>query len=140
MNSTEKNIDRLIREALSEEESRAFDDLGEQSLVEMMFGIFRGRLRFLSIGWAIITLIFFVFAIYAAVEFLDTDVPGEQILWGAIFFFMLGSIMSMKIWGWMEMQKNQMIREIKRVELQVANLAARMSEKKDSREDSIPAE
>ena len=29
----------------------------------------------------------------------------------------------MKVWRWMEMEKNATIREIKRVELQVANLA-----------------
>ncbi|MCH8277199.1 MAG: hypothetical protein IIA50_06665 [Bacteroidetes bacterium] len=74
-------------------------------------------------------LVFLVFAIYAGIRFLDTDVASEQILWGAVFFLMLGSVMSMKIWYWMEMQKNQMIREIKRVELQVANLASKLSEK-----------
>ena len=31
-----------------------------------------------------------------------------------------------KVWFWMEIQKNAIVREIKRVELQVANLAAAM--------------
>lgn len=129
MNNTEQNIDKLIREALSEEESQAYDDLGEQSLVAMLLGVFRGRMRFVSIASGIIMLVFLVFAIYAGIRFLDTDVPSEQILWGAVFFLMSGSVMTMKIWYWMEMQKNQMIREIKRVELQVANLASKLSEK-----------
>ena len=31
----------------------------------------------------------------------------------------------LKVWWWMEMQKNSIIREVKRVELQVASLASR---------------
>jgi len=129
MNNTEKNIDKLIREALSEEESQAYDELAEQSLMEMMFGVFRGRHRFLSIMWALVSMVFFVGAIYSAVRFLETDVTNELIKWGAIFFFTLGTVLSLKVWYWMEMNKNTMMREIKRVELTVAHLASQLESK-----------
>ena len=34
----------------------------------------------------------------------------------------------MKIWGWMEISKNFVTREIKRVELQIARLASRIKD------------
>lgn len=129
MNNPEQNIDKLIRDALTEEEMVVFDDLGEQSLIDMMLGVFKGRLRFLSIAWAVITLVFFFGAIYTATQFFETDEPSELIMWGAAFFLMLGTVMSMKIWYWMEMQKNSIMRQIKRVELQVAHLASVLGSK-----------
>lgn len=35
------------------------------------------------------------------------------------------AVAMLKIWSWMEMHKNQVLREVKRLELQVARLAAR---------------
>lgn len=129
MNNTEQNIDKLIREALSEEESQAYDDLGEQSLVDMMFGVFKGRHRFLSIMWALVSVVFFVAAIYSATRFLESEETNELITWGAVFFLTLGTVLSLKVWYWMEMHRNTLMREIKRVELAVAHLASRLQEK-----------
>ena len=44
-----KDIDDLIRETLSEEDSRWFDEWDEQSLTEMVVDSFRGKSRWLVI-------------------------------------------------------------------------------------------
>ena len=51
-------------------------------------------------------------------------IPGSFTVTSHIIVnFSLAAVMGMKIWHWMEMQRHALTREIKRVELQVANLA-----------------
>ena len=123
MANSEQNIDKLIRAALNEEESQAYDDLGEQGLVGMAFGAFSGKNKALSVLMMVIAVIFFGFSIYSAVQFFRVEETKELILWASAFFFFMMGTTAMKVWWWMEMEKVATIREIKRVELQVANLA-----------------
>jgi len=39
-----EEIDDMIRQALSEEEAKFYDELGEQTLPEMVGGLFKGRI------------------------------------------------------------------------------------------------
>ncbi len=126
MNSTEKNIDQLIREALSEDESRSYEELGEQSVISMALGIFSGRNRYLMILMGIITVIFFAAGVYSGIKAYNAIQTNELIRWTAAFFFFMMGVMGLKIWSWMEMEKNATIRELKRVELQIVNLANRL--------------
>ncbi len=60
------------------------------------------------------------------VEFFHTSDPRMVTLWGmgmGVGVFFAGML---KLWFWMEMNKNAVIREVKRVELQVAVLAKEM--------------
>ena len=44
-------------------------------------------------------------------------------MWGAGAGLAVAGLALIKVWFWMEIQKNAIVRELKRVELQVANLA-----------------
>jgi uncharacterized membrane protein YciS (DUF1049 family) len=48
--------------------------------------------------------------------------------WSTGFLFCCLGTMMMKLWWWAQMDKNSLTREIKRLELQIARLAARMKE------------
>ncbi len=127
MANSEKNIDQLIRAALNEEERQAYDDLGEQDIVGMALGSFSGRNKALSILMMFIAAVFFVLAVYSAVQFFSVEATKDLIMWASGFvFFMMGTT-AMKVWWWMEMEKNATVREIKRVELQLANLASQVN-------------
>lgn len=47
----------------------------------------------------------------------------NQIAWSVCFLFSNMAVAMMKLWFWMQMDKNVVIREMKRLELQVATLA-----------------
>ncbi len=129
MTNTDKNIDKLIRAALNEEELEAYEDLGEQGIVDMAFGAFSGRNKVLSILMMFIAAVFFVLAVYSAVQFFTVEATKDLIMWASGFFFFMMGTAVMKIWWWMEMEKNATVREIKRVELQLANLTALITER-----------
>ncbi len=70
---------------------------------------------------------FVVVAVVAAVQFFQVETVNEMIAWACAFMFCLIAIAMMKVWYWMELNKNTLIREVKRVELQIAQLTNRLN-------------
>ena len=50
----------------------------------------------------------------------------DMLRWGAGSALAFAGLALVKVWFWMEMQKNAIMREVKRLELQVASLAAQL--------------
>lgn len=119
------NIDERIRKSLSSDDQAFLSELdGDGSLYREITAVFQGRMRWLNgLGW-VMGFAFFAIAVYCGWQFAtQTDLRSMQ-LWGAgaaLSAFALGMI---KLWFWMELKTNAIVREIKRVELQVASLAA----------------
>lgn len=124
----EQNIDDLIRDALTKEEARFYDELGEQNLPEMIAGLFHGKMRWWTILSVIVQFVMFGFTIYFGIQFFKAEELREMMIWGAggMTFFLAMSFM--KLFHWLMMDKNAILREIKRLELQVATLAGRLKE------------
>lgn len=120
------SIDRLIREALSAEEAEYFDRLGEQSIPELVTETFLGHRRWLNLGGILAGTVMLVIGAVCAVNFYNAEEIRDMLLWGAGAAFCLSGILGMKIWYWMELQRNALTREIKRLELQVAHLASEL--------------
>lgn len=129
MTNSEQNIDKLIRAALNEDELQAYEDLGEQGIMDMALGAFSGRNKILSILMMFIAAVFFGLGVYSAVRFFRAEATKDLIMWASGFFFFMMGTTAMKVWWWMEMEKNATVREIKRVELQLANLAALITDR-----------
>ena len=126
-NMRKQEIDELIKQALSEEEAAFYDQLDEQPLHEMVFDLYKGRMKWLAIGSMIVMTILFAASIYCAIKFFQATELREMMTWGFITWFCMLAVMANKFWQWMEMQKNQVLREIKRVELQIGMLASKKS-------------
>ena len=125
----ENEIDSMIREALSKEDAACFESVGgEQSPFAEAMSLFQGRSRWLVYGSIMVMLFLMVVAVFAAIKFLDTGRVREMILWGAVCFFALSGVSAIKIWSWMEMSKNAIRLEIKRLELQVAYVTTSIAE------------
>ena len=127
MNSIE-DIDKLIKETLTEEEAKFYQELNEQNVLQMIGGLFQGKNAWLLVIMNIVTLIAFGFTIYCAIQFFNTDVTNELIKWaiGGVIGLMMVSML--KIFAWMQMDKNALLREIKRLELQVSSLSGKISD------------
>ena len=121
------NIDALIRDALSEED-RAHFDVEEPTLPEQVFSLFRGRWRWMNALIVVFMLALFVGAILTGIRFFESDDVPTMLRWGAIAWLCWFAVGFLKLWTWMEMERFAVVREIKRLELQVANLSARLRE------------
>ncbi len=122
-------LDDKIKKALEVEEEEIltrFDN--QQSIHEMLMDTFRGKNRWISILVFVFIFIFLFLSIYCAVKFFEVSTTKELILWAVGFMFGQMVIGMMKIWYWMEMQKNSIAREVKRLELQVVHLVSLLKE------------
>lgn len=120
------DIDQKIQAALRAETGG--DALvREPNLAEEIITAFRGRHRWMTALAVIFSLGFHALAIWAAVHFFNADNVREQLLWGALAFLAVLFIAFMKVWFWLEMHSNRVMRELKRVELLL--VASRRAEK-----------
>ena len=120
-----EEVDQLIKEALTEEEAKFYDNLDEQNVLQMFGGVFSGKNKWLIILMNIVMLAVFGFLVYSVVQFFSTDVTNEMINWSLAIVVCLLMISMLKLFVWMQMDKNSLMRELKRLELQVATLSAK---------------
>lgn len=122
------HLDDAIRRALSPEDQQAYDALGRpQSPFGAAFEAFRTQQRAFAIMTWLAGLLLFLASVYAAWRVVEAPDIRTMILWFGVAsaaFFSLGLV---KLWFWLEMQKNGVIREVKRLEFQVASLIALVS-------------
>lgn len=123
-----KDIDEKIREALHQEDPELLEHYrGEQSISQMVIDSFRTRHRWLVVLVFLSTTGLFLVDIFAAYQFFQAESMRAMIAWATGFIFLGMWIAMLKVWYWMELNKNSLAREIKRLELEVANLSRRMS-------------
>lgn len=123
MKESEVNIDDLIKQALSDEESEHLERLTkERNVFEELLASFQGSRKWLSVYVTVVIFIFFAISIYSLVQFISVDTTREMLLWGAAMGGSLLIVTMLKVWYWMQMDRNAIIRELKRLELQVAAL------------------
>lgn len=122
MNKSEKEFDDLIQEALSKEEAEYFSKLGEQNVPQMVLGLFKGKNSWLNILIAVINIVAFGVAVFTFIQMLNTTETNDKLEW--MFYTLICFIMMvlLKIWSWNQLDKNALLREIKRLEYQVSLL------------------
>ncbi len=128
MKNNMEEIDRLIKETLTLEESKFYDELEEQNVFEMMGDLFKTKNSWLIIIMNIIMLISLGFFVYCIVQFFNAEETKEIITWTAAGFISLMMVSMLKLFAWMQMDKNALLRELKRLELQVSSLSTKISD------------
>ncbi len=120
--------DKMLHDALGAEDAKLVESVrGEQGIYEMVVDSFRGKTGWLVTVVFVTIPAFVVDAVVAAVQFFQVETVNEMIAWACAFMFCWIAIGMMKVWYWMELSKNTVIREVKRVELQIAWLANRLT-------------
>ena len=127
MKTKKEDIDQLIKETLSEEEAKFYDDLDEQNVFQMVWGLFEGKNKWIMYLMNLMTLVFFGLFIYCLVQFFNAEVTFDMIKWATGSVVFLLGVSMLKVFAWMQMDKNAIIREIKRLELQVLSLSGKVS-------------
>ncbi|WP_238528675.1 DUF6768 family protein [Kordia algicida OT-1] len=126
--STMEDIDTLIKETLTEEESKFYEELDEQGLFGSVKSIFKGKLGWLAVIMNIVNLAVFGVLIYCFIQFFNVTATNELIKWGLGIVICTMMMSMIKLFGWMQMDKRAILREMKRLELQVSSLSAKISE------------
>jgi hypothetical protein len=110
------DIDRKIQAALQREDNSG--PLGtDPNFAEELLEAFRGRHRWLSALAVAINLVLFAGVVWAGFRFLRAENVQEQLRWGAAGFVLFLAMSFIKLWFWLELHSNRVLREVKRVEL-----------------------
>ncbi len=122
------SIDERIRKEL-ESEAKEIDAMvrTEESLPGMMINSYKGGMRYWVVMVNIVTFIITIFMFWSIYEFWIATTNDDRTFWGLIAIASsLGQGM-LKMWHFNEMNRQSIIREIKRVELAIAKLEAKLS-------------
>jgi len=128
MKNKMEEIDQLIKETLTQEEAKFYDDLEEQNTYKKILGIFKGKDAWLSITMNIVNIIVFGLLIYCIIQAIEVKNTNDLVLWVGAVVLCFISMSMIKIYSWMQMDKNAILREMKRLELQVSSLAGKISD------------
>ena len=121
------DLDQAIRESLSSEDTELFDRLGaDQALHRQVLATFEGQLRWFNIAGWIAGFVLFGVASLSAWRFVQAQEVDDMLRWGAASALAFAGLALIKVWFWLELQKNAIVREVKRLEVQVASLAAQL--------------
>ena len=116
-----RDLDRMIDEALSAEEKELLHRIGgEPGFFGQVFGVFRGPTGWVNVLLMVTQGLFFVAGAYAAWRFFGAADPVNQLRWGlpSAVLLILAAMLKMALLP--RMETNNVIREIKRLELQLA--------------------
>lgn len=128
MKTKTDDIDQLIKETLTEEEAKFYDDLEEQSVFAMIAGLYKGKNVWFTIVMHIVNLVALGFLIYFAVEAFKAESTKNLILWASGFFVCFTTMCMIKMYAWLQLHRNALQREMKRLELQISSLSSKISE------------
>ncbi len=110
------DIDQKIQTALRRE-TGGDALIAEPNIAEEVIVAFRGRNRWLTTLVFIWSIVFFIGAVWAAVRFYGAENVTAQLRWGGLSLLFILMVSFIKVWVWLEMNTNRVLRELKRVEL-----------------------
>jgi hypothetical protein len=118
------DLDRKIEAALSAEDRAILAKFGEQGVFGQWFGVYDGAARGVAVFMTIITFALCAAAVYCGWRFFGTGEAIEVARWGAGAILLMVMVGFLKLWFWLRMESNRVLREIKRLELQIARANA----------------
>jgi hypothetical protein len=120
-----KTIDNAIRDAVSKEDAEFLARLeSEPGSLQQIKGIFQGPLNWLFTVFLIVGVAAGIFGVYSLWRFATAQELRPLFYWGAATGFSLAVITTVRIIFFMQFSTNRTLRELKRLELQIALLAS----------------
>ena len=124
------DMNDAMRSALnSEAQFKAIDSDRELPIRTQVAETFRGRFRWVALLAAFFRILFLIIAIIAVVQFFRVTGTRDLVAYATLFLASVVATAAHKLWYWMLLIKNSVIREIKRLELQVAKLSQGLNSK-----------
>lgn len=116
-----RDLDRMIDEALDAEERELLRSIGEEpGYIEQALGIFSGRTGWVSMVLMIVQSAAFLVGAWATWNFFAVDDALSALRWGLPAAVLLLMSLTIKMALWPTIHSNRLMRELKRIELQIA--------------------
>ena len=121
-------LDEKILEVLNSEDRQTLESYAAQpGFFGMFMEPFRGSFGPIVIMAFVFMLVIFGVLIYSAFQFFPEPDLGTKLNWLAIGLTMLIALGFLRLWYFQEISRLSIIREMKRLELQVSLLASKLS-------------
>jgi hypothetical protein len=119
------HVDDAIRRALSPADVEAYEALRtERSPFGEVLGMFQSQRRAYVWAVALAGSGFLALAAYAAWRLTTAVEVRDMLAWGLLAIFAMLTLALIKLWFWLELQRNEIVREVRRLELQIAAFSA----------------
>lgn len=116
-----RDVDRMIEEALGEEERELLRSIGEEpGFMERALGMFGAGAKWLVALMMVIQTLLFIGGAWAAYQFFQAGDPVTQLRWGLPAAVLLLMALAIKLSAAQSIYSNRIICELKRIELQIA--------------------
>ena len=117
------NLDDRIRRELERTDADVERlELESGGLFGMMYRVFTGSLRRWAAYGMFLTLVFLAVTVWCAYGVFTVEALDQRILWGLGVLLGFHAMSMLKLWFFMEMNRNSVLREVKRVEALVLRL------------------
>jgi hypothetical protein len=116
-----RDLDTLVEAELSREERELLSRIGDEpGFFGQALGLFGGRLGWVNAVMMLAQAVVFVAGAYAAWRFFGQTDAVAQLRWGLPAAVLLIVSLMIKMAMWPEIHANRLMRELKRIELQLA--------------------
>ncbi|GAA6173245.1 hypothetical protein NBRC116592_29150 [Colwellia sp. KU-HH00111] len=123
------NLDDKIKQALQMDAKEVEMVLSkEDGLFSQLFGLFRGNMMLWNIFGLVLAVLTAVLMFLSGYQFFISESIDDRIFWGVLLLAFWTGTIGIKIWFWLEMNRNSTLREIKRLELAVAQLTVKLNQ------------
>jgi amino acid transporter len=120
-------LDKAIRDSLSKEDAEFLEGLDQEpGAMRQIAGIFAGPLQWVHWTLLVAAVLIGIVGVYAGWRFAVSAELQPLAHWGGITALCLVILAVVRLIFFMQMHTNRVLREIKRLELQVALLASRL--------------
>lgn len=121
MKMNDEQIKRIIEDT--------YEDAKENSIMSMASDFYSRRMLSIVVLVWVWGIIFFAGAVFSAIKFFKTVGVQSQIMYAAIFICCCQFLALMKIFAWQVIHRNSLKRELKRLELRIAQLTDSLAER-----------
>ena len=118
-------LDRRIEAALNAEDRELLAQRARHGLLAQWFGVYEGGVRGIAVFATIVAFVLFFAAVYCGWRFAEAGQPLEAARWGAAAGLLAILVGFLKLWFWLRMESNRVLREIQRLELLIARRSER---------------
>ncbi len=122
------DIDEKIRNALVAEDQKAIDEIDDGAgLFELIGLTFKGKQAWMTYYMYFLGLIVASALVYFVIQYLGAADIKTSLNWALLILGCLFMITLIKILSWQQIQKAELLREIKRLEMRIMLVAERNS-------------
>jgi MFS family permease len=107
----------------------------EDTIGAMASEFYSRRMLTTTIYVWVMSLLYIAGSVICGILFFQTDSTQYQLMYATLFLICVGAIFLLKVYAWEIIHRNSIKREIKRLEIRIAQLTRLIQEQHDKRDD-----